>query len=103
LKGFENMAIKKGIKINLTKFEKLLYGFALVLVLFFVCFHVFTKATMTKLNIEVEEIKAEVNSTEKKIECITMKVNELASLENISMVADQMGLSYSNENIKVID
>ena len=31
-----------------------------------------------------------------------MKVNELASLDNIKTVAEQQGLSYNNNNIKSI-
>ena len=32
-----------------------------------------------------------------------MKINELASLENLEAVAKKMGLSYTNNSIKTID
>ena len=33
---------------------------------------------------------------------LTMKINELASLENVNVVANQVGLAYNNDNIIVI-
>ena len=32
-----------------------------------------------------------------------MKINEMASLENIQSVSSDMGLAYNNENIKTIE
>ena len=39
---------------------------------------------------------------EKKNESLTMKINELASLDKIQEVADDQGLSYNNDNIKTV-
>jgi hypothetical protein len=46
--------------------------------------------------------KREISTQEKKNESLAMKVNELASLDNIKAVADLEGLSYNNDNIKLI-
>jgi len=32
-----------------------------------------------------------------------MKINEMASLENIQNISNDMGLAYNNENIKTIE
>ena len=32
-----------------------------------------------------------------------MKINEMASLENIQIISKNLGLSYNNDNIKTIE
>ena len=32
-----------------------------------------------------------------------MKINELASLDNLEEVAENMGLSYTNSNVKTVE
>lgn len=93
--------VKKRLKIS--KFEKLLYTFALVLALASPITIVFSKATLSKVNFEVEQTKAEIKTQQKKNESLTMKINELASLDKIQEVAKNQGLSYNNNNIKTID
>ena len=39
----------------------------------------------------------------KENESLEMKINELASLENIQKVIEEEGLEYNNDNIKNID
>lgn len=85
------------------KFEKLLYTFTIILLLSFPLVIVFSQATLSKINYEVEKSKKEITVQEKKNESLTMKINELASLDRIQEVADDQGLSYNNDNIKTID
>ena len=48
--------------------------------------------------------KWRINREQKKVnESLNMKINELASLDKIREVASSAGLSYNNDNIKVID
>ena len=84
------------------KFEKLLYAFTIVLVLSCPLIIVFSQATLSKINYEVEKSKKQIETQEKKNESLTMKINELASLDRIQEVADNQGLSYNNDNIKMI-
>jgi cell division protein FtsL len=63
---------------------------------------VFSQATLSKINFEVEKTKKQIKLQEKKNESLTMKVNELASLEKIQEVAKEQGLSYNNNNIRTI-
>ena len=50
----------------------------------------------------LEKLKKSVNKQEKINESLTMKVNELISLENMQLVAASEGLEYNNNNIMVI-
>jgi len=93
--------MKKVVKIG--KFEKLIYTFAFLLLLFSPFAIVFLQATLSKVNVEVEQIKKEIRTQEKKNESLTMKINELASLDKIIEVAHEQGLSYNNDNIKSLE
>ena len=64
---------------------------------------VFSKATLSKINFEVEKTKKEISEQTKTNESLSMKINELASLDKIEEVAKEQGLSYNNDNIKNID
>ena len=90
--------IKK--KIKLSKFEKLLYTVAFILLLASPISIVFSKATLSKINFEVEKKKDAIKAQEKTNESISMTINELASLTKIQAVAQEQGLSYNNDNIK---
>ena len=92
--------VKKRLKMS--KFERLLYIFVLILVLSTPFLLVFSQATLSKINYEVEKTKQSINYQKKKNESLTMKVNELASLEKIQQVANEQGLSYNNNNIRTI-
>lgn len=93
--------VKKKVKMG--KFEKLLYVFTVILLLSCPFVIVFSQATLSKINYEVEKSKKEIVAQEKKNESLTMKINELASLDKIQDVADSQGLSYNKDNIKNID
>ena len=92
--------VKKRLKMS--KFERLLYIFVFILVLSTPFLLVFSQATLSKVNYEVEKTKQTINYQRKKNESLTMKVNELASLEKIQQVANEQGLSYNNNNIRTI-
>ena len=62
----------------------------------------FFNAQLSSVNIEVERLKKDIAKQEKVNESITMKVNELISLENMQLVAASEGLEYNNNNIIVI-
>lgn len=99
---------KKGVKkvrksYGLSKFEKLLYGFALFLLVLAPIATVFSQATLSKVNYDVEKIKTEISTQEKTNESLAMKISELASLDKIQEVAESEGLSYNNSNIKSVN
>ena len=90
-------------KIRITKFEKVLYTFAVILLLAAPISIVFTKSALSEINYKVEKMKKEIASKEKTNEGLEMKINELVSLDNIKNVSKAEGLSYNNDNIKNID
>ncbi len=90
-------------KLKITKFEKVLYVFAIVLLLVAPISIVFTKSALSEINFKVEKMKKEIASKEKINEGLEMKINELVSLDNIKNVIKAEGLSYNNDNIKNID
>ena len=95
--------MKKKKKVKISKFEKFLYTLTCFLLLVSPIFIVFTKSTLSEVNYEVEKIKREIASQEKENESLKMKINELASLENIQKVIKDEGLVYNNDRIKKID
>ncbi len=96
------MKVNKVRKFKLFRIEKLLYIIVVCIVLFSPVAIVFSKATLSKLNIEVERLKKQVDNQESRNQSLSMKVNELSSLENIQMIAENMGLRYNNDNIRII-
>ena len=97
------MKKRKKKKIKITKFEKILYVLAIAFLFLAPISIVFTKSTLSEINFKVEKMKKEIKTQEKKNESLEMKINELASLDNIKDVIVKEGLTYNNDNIKNID
>ncbi len=89
-------------RVKISKIEKLIYTLALFLIVISPVAIVFTKATLAKVNFEVEKEKKEISIQEKTNESIAMSIDELASLTKIQQVAEEQGLSYNNNNIKSV-
>ena len=96
----KKVKVKKRLKMS--KFERLLYTLALFLLVMSPISIVFSKATLAKVNFEVEKQKKEIEEQEKVNESIAMTIDELASLTKIQQVAAEQGLSYNNNNIKTV-
>ena len=90
----------KIVEMHINPDEKLLYALAVILLLASPISIVFSKATLSKVNFEVEKKKNAIKDQEKTNESISMTINELASLTKIQAVAEEQGLSYNNDNIK---
>ena len=89
-------------RLKMSKFERLLYTLALFLLVISPVSIVASKATLAKINFEVEKQKKEIEEQEKVNESIAMTIDELASLTKIQQVAAEQGLSYNNNNIKTV-
>lgn len=85
-----------------TKFEKMMIGLTVTTAFCVFVSLFFFKAQLSSVNIEVEKLKNKVSKQQKVNESLTMKVNELVSLENMQLVAAKSGLEYNNNNIIVI-
>lgn len=92
---------KKGNKF--TKLEKFLYKSFGVVALCLLVGIVFTSAAVSKMNIELQNMSEKVETQADTNESLAMKINEMASLENIQAVSENYGLAYNNENIKTIE
>lgn len=95
--------MKKKKKKYFTKLERFLYKSSLVIVIFLLVAIVFTSTTISKANIELQKTMKKVEGQEDTNESLAMKINEMASLENIQIISENLGLSYNNENIKTIE
>ena len=89
-------------RVKMSKFEKLIYSLAIFLLVIAPISIVFSKATLAKVNFEVEKQKKEIEVQRKTNESLAMTIDELASLTKIQEVAEQQGLSYNNGNIKSV-
>ena len=85
------------------KSERFLIGVIIFLVVSFPLVQVFSTAMLSKTQIEVESMRKKVNSQEQLNESLSMKINELASLDKIQTVASKEGLEYNNNNIKTVN
>lgn len=88
---------------NILRGEKLIAIFLFLLIFSMPISTVLVKALLSESNIEVEQLKSKIESQEDKNESLSMQIDELASLDKIQEVATKKGLSYNNENIKVIN
>jgi len=64
--------------------------------------NVYTKAILSESNIALEEVKSDIKDQENVNESLKMEISELASLDKIQIVANESGLTYQNNNIKVV-
>ena len=94
--------MKKNTKGGLLPIEKLLITVIFLLSIFVPVATVFSQATLSKSNIEVEKLKSKVEKQTDANQSLSMQVDELASLSNIQDIAKEYGLSYNNDNIIVI-
>lgn len=85
-----------------TRFEKTMITLTVTTIFCVFVSVFFFKAQLSSVNIEVEKLKKSVSKQQKVNESLTMKVNELVSLENMQLVAAREGLEYNNNNIIVI-
>lgn len=85
-----------------TKFERMMISLTVSTAFCVFISLFFFKAQLSSVNIEVEKLKKDVTKQQKVNESLTMKVNELVSLENMQLVAANSGLEYNNNNIIVI-
>ena len=90
----------RGKKKNFERKFVILGGLFLIC-LFAICF--FANNSLSSLNMEVEQLKSTVRVQQESNQALSMKINELASLDKIIEVAYEQGLSYNNDNIKTVE
>ena len=95
--------MKKKKKKGLTKLERFICKSGIFMMVILLVGIVFTSATVSKMNIELQKKTKEVDLQINTNESLVMKINEMASLENIKYVSTNLGLSYNNENILTVE
>ena len=90
-------------KSKLSRFEKKILTLTIMLLVFSPFASVCASSLLSKANYDVEVAKEEVSTQEKSNESLQMKINELASLENLQKVAKKVGLSYTSNSVKTIE
>lgn len=98
--------MKKNKKKSVMKMQSIQKKYITVGSVFLLCLWIisfFAKVSLSSINVEVERLNKEVTKQEKTNQSLSMKINELASLENIQAVANNEGLAYNNNNIVIIN
>ena len=96
------MAKKKNNN-EISFFGKLIWVIDLLLLLAIPISIVYLKALVSETNIAYESIKNDIVEQEKTNDGLKMEINELASLDKIQEVAQDNGLNYNNNNVKVVE
>ena len=82
--------------------EKFYIFMILLSVVSLIGIHILFNAQISTIKMNIEKVDYKIDNQKKKIESLTMQVNELTSYDNVSSVIENMGLAYNNENIIVI-
>jgi len=89
-------------RLKMSKFERLLYVFTFALIVATPISIIFSQATLSKINYDVEKTKKKILVQQKKNESLEMKLDELASLDKIQEVAKAQGLGYNGDRHKTV-
>ena len=93
---------KERKRVRFLKVEKIMYFIIALLSVLIPAVNIYSSSLVTKSNIELEQLKKDIEKQSSENESLSMQIDELASLENIQGVAKDRGLSYNNTNIMVI-
>lgn len=95
--------MKKKKKISKSKrFEKMIYKTFIFTSIILVIGIIYSKAMMGKINLEIQELNNQVKEETEDNQSLTMKINEMISLDKIQEVSDELGLKFNNDNIKTV-
>ena len=87
-------------KKNKKGFEKKLNRVFMCLSLLLIMGILFGQITLSQMNLEVQRLEKDVQSKKDQNQSLVMKINEMASLDNIQSVSEEAGLAYNNDNIR---
>lgn len=93
---------KKKKKVQTHRKEKIMFVILILVLLAIPIANVYTKAVLSESNIKLEQVKNDIKHQEKVNESLKTEISELASLDKIRTVASEEGLSYQNNNIRVV-
>ena len=82
--------------------EKALYRCFVVVSVFLVLGIIYSRASLSKINLEIQELNAIIKEESDDNQSLAMKINEMVSLDKIRAVSNEQGLTYNNKNIKSV-
>lgn len=95
--------MKKKNKVNKkNRSEKKLYRFFVIITVFLIIGIIYSRATLSKINLEIQELSSIIKEENDDNQSLAMKINEMVSLDKIREVSNKLGLSYNNKNIKSV-
>ena len=87
---------------NKNRSEKVLYRFFVVVTIFLVLGIIYSRAALSKINLEIQELSSIIKEENDDNQSLAMKINEMVSLDKIREISNELGLSYNNKNIKSV-
>ena len=97
------MKKNKKSKVNKTlKLEKKIYKCFAIATIFLVVGIIYSRATLSKINLEIQDLNDKISEEADDNQSLAMKINEMVSLDKIREVSDELGLKYNNDNIKSV-
>lgn len=94
--------MKKNKKNKSKKLEKNIYKSFIFVIIVLVVGIIYSRATLGKINLEVQELSGIIKEETEDNQSLSMKINEMVSLDKIQEVSDELGLTYNNDNIKSV-
>ena len=82
--------------------EKRLYKLFIVVSIFLVLGIIYSRASLSKINLEIQELSDIIKEESDDNQSLAMKINEMVSLDKIRQVSNEQGLTYNNNNIKSV-
>lgn len=83
--------------------ERFAYKACIFVIVLLVIGIVFGQTSLGKINLEVQKLSDEVEECRDYNESLNMKIDEMTSLDKISEISFEYGLSYNSDNIKTIE
>ena len=84
------------------KRERKLYRLFLITTIFLVIGIIYSRASLSKLNLEIQDLNNQIKTESEDNQSLAMKINEMVSLDKIREVSSKQGLKYNNNNIKSV-
>lgn len=85
------------------KLERFAYKFCVFIIVALIICIVCGQTTLAQVNLEVQKLNEEVEQCMDTNDSLSMKINEMTSLDKIEKISEEYGLSYNSDNIKTID
>ncbi len=82
--------------------ERVLYRFFVISTIFLVLGIIYSRATLSKINLEIQDLRNVIKEENEDNQSLAMKINEMVSLDKIRAVSSEYGLTYNNDNIKSV-